>query len=143
MSAMDQFKTRDKANDGVKIDLLAPDGSRTDHWIVVRSQLSDSFRAAYKSALQEAARVAAEIAPGAKPEQGQQAFADVIRDRLIDCQAALVASWSFDEPCTVENVRQFLIDAPQIADQVDRVAASNARFFGSGSTSSAPTPPPT
>jgi hypothetical protein len=142
MSSMDVFKTRDKANDGIKVDLLTPAGEKTDHWIVVRSQLSDAFREAYKGALQEAARVAGLNAPG-DDKAGQATVAEVIRARLVDCQAALIASWSFEEPCTLENARQFLVDAPQIADMVDRVAASNARFFGVASTSSAPTPPAT
>jgi len=137
---MDLFKTRDKANEGIKVDLVAPDGSKTDHWIVVRSQLSDHFREAYKSALQEAARISSLNAPGTETA-GQKQVADVIRERLVDCQAALVASWSFEEECTPANVRQFLIDAPQIADMVDRTAAANARFFAPASTTSAPTPP--
>jgi hypothetical protein len=50
--------------------------------------------------------------------------------------AALVKSWSFEEPCTPASVREFLKEAPQVADAVVAAADDHSRFFGNGLTGS-------
>ncbi len=43
---MEQFYTREAANEGVKFPLKTSDGKETEHWILVRGIVSDQFRMA-------------------------------------------------------------------------------------------------
>ena len=36
MSQMDQFKIRELANEGIKVELFLPGGGKTEHWLIVR-----------------------------------------------------------------------------------------------------------
>ena len=127
MSRIDRYKTRERANEGVRIPLLDPTtGKLGEDWIEVVSSLSDTFREARDSALQDAGETAA-LGDDA---QRKAAMADV-KARM---HAALVTAWSFDEPCTPEAVREFLREAPQVADAVVASADDHRRFFASGLT---------
>ena len=138
MSDMDLFKIRDSANDGIKIDLFAPDGKPTEHWLVVRSIWSDDF----ESARSEVLRAALEDGKKAAAQKGESADKE-LKEAAVRRQAALIASliadWSFkDKPCTEQNKTQFLIDAPQIRTHVERIAEQDQRFFAKRSASSSP-----
>ena len=124
MVGMDAFFTRDKANEGIKVPLRTPEGEATDHYLVVRSQWSDSFQKAKAEAYR--ADLAAIAGKGeAKAE-----------DRTVVLTAALVADWAFDEECTPENVQNLLRNAPQLRDMIDRYASNDARFFTKPSSDS-------
>jgi len=58
----------------------------------------------------------------------------------LDVLCSTISAWSFDQECTPENIRKFLTEAPQIVGMIDKVAGSDARFFGKGSTSSSAGP---
>lgn len=124
------FHTRGKANEGVRLPLYAPDGSPTEHWLQVRHVWSDAFAEANEaalSALHEATLAAqGDLAKLAKAKRAAQ----------LRIWAALVADWSFEQPCTPEAVEAFLREAPQIGAVLDKFAADNRRFFGNGSISS-------
>lgn len=126
---MQEFFTRQKANEGVKLPLYLPDGTPSEHWIKVRGIDSDHFRKAEASAK----RKAIEFAQIDDVEER----ANKVRETELECIAALVAGWSFDMECTKENVVNFLREAPQIADMVNRYAARRAEFFSKKSDSSA------
>jgi len=119
MTDMDQFKTREKANEGEVVYLADPaTGEKTEHWIRVLSQWSDSFQ----EAKAEAQREAYKRSLGLSDEEA-------VKIKNEQLTAALVADWSFEQPCTMDNVVAFLREAPQIQDQVDRVGSHDARFF--------------
>lgn len=129
--SMEMFHTRDRANEGVRLALHAPDGKPTEHWLQVRHVWSDAFQEANDLAvarMQEAA-LAAEGDPGK--------LAAAKREAQIAVWTALVAGWSFDAECTPEAVAAFLREAPQIGKALDKFAADGRRFFGNDSTSSA------
>ncbi|MCF6435209.1 hypothetical protein [Pseudoalteromonas sp. MMG022] len=128
MSMMEDFFTREKANEGIKIPLTLPDGSVSDHYIVVRGIDSDAFRDAETLAKRNA------MAFAAIEDEAERAAA--FADERLGLIAALVADWSFDEPCELETVKKFLHQAPQICEQVDKVAAKRALFFAKGLSSS-------
>ena len=130
MSGMDVFKTRDRANEGKRLALFAPDGSPTAHWLQVRHVWSDAFQDA------NAAEVAGIQAALLEAEGDEAAAAEIKREAKLRLWAALVADWSFDTPCTPEAVVDFLRSAPQIGRVLDKFAADSKRFFGDGSTSS-------
>lgn len=129
MTDMEQFYTLDKANEGRRLALETPNGKPTEHWLQVRSRLSDEFRGAKAAALQAVALVSDD-----KREQ-------VARDAQIAALAALIADWSFGE-CEPEKVRTFLRNAPQIAERVNTFAGDDEVFFASGSAASTTTPEP-
>lgn len=125
MSRINRYKTREKANEGIKVKLIDPSTGRVgEDWVEVVSSLSDAFREARDKALQNAGETA-----GLGDEAKRK---DAIAEVKAKMHAALVKSWSFDEPCTPEAVREFLREAPQVADAVVSVADDHSRFFGNG-----------
>jgi hypothetical protein len=130
---MDEFMTRAKANEGHKIPLYAPDGRLTAHWLRVRGVDSDTFRKAQSRQTRRTAEIAA------LPEADRE---EAIIDATLEMQAALVAEWSFDQPCTHENIKAFLREAPQIASEVDKFASRRTFFFKTPLGSLMPSQPP-
>ena len=127
MSNIEKYKTRERANEGVRVQLIDPtNGKQGEDWIEVVSSLSDSFRDARDKALQDAGETAS-LGDESKRK-------DAIAEVKAKMHSALVKAWSFDEPCTPESVREFLRDAPQVADTVVSTADDHRRFFGQGST---------
>lgn len=130
MTGMEAFYTREPANTGKRVPLLHPDGSPSEHWLQVRSRWSDEFMQARDKALQSAATIS---------DDDRKEAAKALQ---LDVLASLVADWSFEQPCNAANVREFLSNAPQIAERVDKFAGNDSRFFGSGSLSSTSGPRP-
>lgn len=124
------FHTRARANEGKRLQLLTPDGQKTDHWLQVRHVWSDAFQDANDAAMADM-KDAVLAAEGDKDK-----IAEISRNAKYRVWAALVADWSFDEPCTQPAVEAFLREAPQIGKVLDNFAADSRGFFGPGSTSS-------
>ena len=131
---MEAFFTRERANEGVEIPLYTPDGTKTQHWIRIRGVDSDVFREAEANSKRDAFRVAS--------MEDSLERAKAIQEAKLNLIAALVISWSFEKECTLENVKEFFRQAPQIADAVDQVASKRALFFAKRSSNSASTPKP-
>ena len=135
MGQMDQFKTREKASDGVKIPLSGPDGSRTDHWLMVLSAWSDEYQDARNRMIRDAATEAKALEDTPKPER-DSLQSELDRKRRVKAGAALISGWSFDDvDCNEEEKIAFLLEAPQILSLVERIAENDKRFFGKGWTS--------
>ena len=121
MTSMTQYQLDDKRlADGVRIYMTDSNGIQTDDWIAVRSMHHDKFKVALEKAKQTAAN---------NPDSDLAVL-------TMDAQTRLIAGWSFDEKCSIKNVRLFLKAAPHIAEKIDRVAADNKRFFSSAVMSS-------
>lgn len=142
MSSMEQFKTRQRASEGVRLPLQTPDGKPTEHWLQVRHVWSDEFQEANEAGLREVREwLAAELASLDLPDDAQ--LPAHLRERLakesrrvrLAALASLVAGWSFEEEATPENVRAFLEEAPQVASAIDAFAVRNEAFFAQGSAS--------
>lgn len=129
MTDIDSFKTRTRANDGIRINLFHPDGTPSEHWIQVRSVWSDD----YQEARMELIRQAVEDGRRAANAEGDAAVEirrESERKRRAVAAASLVAGWSFDLEFTRERVIDFLLEAPQILSHVERIAEDDRRFFG-------------
>ena len=126
------FYTREAANAGVRVPLFRPDGTPTEHWLLVRGIDSDAWHAAQAASRQRM------MAAASSPEKIKQLDPEEERVVLV---ASLVAGWSVPEEATPDAVKKFLREAPQIIAEVDRIASNRARFFGGSSSSSTPTPP--
>jgi hypothetical protein len=128
---MEAFLTRERANEGHRIPLYAPDGRLTAHWLQVRGIDSDLFRRA--KARQE--RRTGEIALLDEDERDE-----AILDATLEMLTALVADWSFPQECSPANVKAFLREAPQIAAEVDKFASRRSFFFRTPLDGLMPTP---
>jgi hypothetical protein len=121
----EQFFTRAKANAGAKMILTDPFGNATDYWFVVRGLDSDAHREAQADNRDEGLAIAVAKMAGKpyvrKPDQS-----------II----ALVAAWSFEEPCTAETVAAFFKEAPHIVDDVQAFAMDVSNFLGPNPASS-------
>lgn len=117
-SFLDFVLDTDRISEGVKLPLYDKNGKKTDQWLCIRSMYSDEFRASME---QQTAALK------------RDPTSDVAELELA-AQITLVASWSFDEECSPENIKAFLEQAPHIADRIDKAAGNNALFF--------PTPEP-
>lgn len=132
MTQLDSFKTRGRANEGVRIKLSNPDGTPTDHWLQIRSVWSDDYQAAraelFRAAVEDGKRLAE-----AKPEDSAALRQESDRRRRTMLCASLVSDWSFDLEFSEKAVADFLLEAPQILRHVEQIAEDDRRFFGKGS----------
>lgn len=129
MSGLDAFKTRAKANEGVRVPLSTPDGKKTEHWLQIRSIWSDEYQVARSELIRQAIEDGKKLAE-AKPEEANTLRKEADRRRRAHAAASLVAGWSFDLEFSEEAVADFLLEAPQILAHVERIAEDSARFFG-------------
>ncbi|MBG89599.1 MAG: hypothetical protein CMO80_22250 [Verrucomicrobiales bacterium] len=118
---MQEFFTRQLANEGKELPLYLPSGEKSEHKIRVLGVDSDKF----KSKEAESKKIAAELAALDDNEERRVAIED-LQLKLI---ATLVIGWTFDQECTEENVVNFLREAPQIADAINRFAGNRKAFF--------------
>jgi hypothetical protein len=119
---MEEFYTLDQANKGTKVPLFTPDGKPTDHYIGIRSVYSEQFRQAEQLAMRS-------LAEAVDLEDDDEKI-KAIRSLTLETIVSLVAFWSFEQECTPDNVREFLVKAPQIADMIDKLSKKNLLHFG-------------
>lgn len=132
---MEAFFTRERANEGIEFPLDLPDGTPTAHRIRIRGVDSDAFKAAKA----ESARRLAELLTSKEKATLDNVDHEAERLRLL---ASLVVSWTFPQPITLEGVCELFRQAPQIADQIDKISGRRALFFRSALTSSTTSPRP-
>lgn len=129
------FYTRQKANEGVKLPLCLPDGTPTDEYLVIRGVDSDQYRSAETSANYETLMLMQRERQGKKKPDLEAR--KKIKLRLI---ASLVADWSLEEACSEKNIMQLLKEAPQILEDIDHFANDRKGFFNKPSVASKTTP---
>lgn len=125
---MEHFFTREGANAGAKMQLYLPDGTISEHFVVVLGTDSDLFR----KAEMEAKRAAANIAQIENAETRDS----MIAEEQLNLIASLVTGWSFPQECTKKNVLRFLKEAPQIAENINTYAAQRSNFVKKKNNSS-------
>lgn len=120
-SSMEKYKTRSKISNPVRQFILDPQTQELSaDFLEIRSSLSDEFMDARDRSMQEVSEV---------EERDPVKRKAAVREIQLRMSAALVAGWSFAEPCTEENVVEFLREAPQIRNLVNSVADDSQRFF--------------
>lgn len=142
---MDEFFTRDKANEGVVLPLFRPDdGTKTEHWLKILGVDSDAYFKAETAMRRAMPGIEAE----AKSLKGNEEQLTFIAEKQAEWQrkvlAAVIVDWSFDKEgvpekdrkeCTEENKVEFLTKAPQIAKAVDTFVSDRRLFFRLGQDS--------
>lgn len=125
---MEQFFTKEKANNGIEIPLSLPDGSATEYYLLIRGVDSDHFREAEADSLRKALDIKQTL-----EEKDQTPAFDDLKVWLI---AQLVLDWNLPEECNEENIIKLFLNAPQIKDEVNRIAGDRKIFFKKSSKSS-------
>lgn len=120
---MEAFNVVKLSNEGVKMPLSLPDGTKTAEYLVVRGADSKEFRTHLSKANREKVKVAKLNTKD--PAAADRKLAEINRELV----ATLVAGWSFPVECDKAHVVQFLADSPQIQKQVDDFAGNQANFF--------------
>lgn len=128
---MSSFFTREKANTGMEFPLWLPDGTKSEEFLRIRGMDSDEFR----EAEQESQRGMALAATLKDPKE----LSRVYNECKLKMIASLVISWSFPQECNLENKMEFLREAPQIADSINKVGSDRKLFFANGSSASSDT----
>ncbi len=123
--------TRAKANEGTRIPL---DGG---NWIDVRGIDSDVVQKAVADHARAQLAIKAARKKAGEPEGEAIALYDD-----PDVLAAMVLGWSFDEPCTVEIVKELLAEAPYLRTDITNAAFERARFLPQDVKPSSDTPKP-
>lgn len=118
---MQEFFTRQIANEGKELALYLPNGEKSEHSIRVLGMDSDVFKrkeAKMKRAAMELSAI--------KDDEEREAAIEKLQTELV---ASLVVSWTFEQECTLDNVVKFLTEAPQIEDAINKFAANRKAFF--------------
>ncbi len=121
--------TRGGANAGAVMEVLGPDGKKTEHWIRVRGVDSDEFQKAHALMRRRLMEYIEQHGTDIKKDEAyQEHLANLRREH----QASLVMDWSFEEPCTKEAAIELFTNARYIAEQVDEFAGKRDRFVSTG-----------
>lgn len=118
---MKEFYTTEKAEEGITVPLHTPDGKPSEHSLTVLGVDSKTWR------VKESKARATAVLIGEIEDEDKRHEAFV--DHRLRSIAELVTDWTFEEPCTLDNVFSFLSNAPQIADAVDKVAYNRRLLF--------------
>lgn len=135
MDEMKEFYTRGKANEGIEVPLLKANGEKSNHWLRIRGVDSDAFREAELDARRHLAEIAAKEPEkeANKEERGNFRKHLLSESKKLDLVLvqSLIIGWSFEAEFNDSNCRSFLVEAPNIADRVNKIAGTRMLFFGS------------
>jgi hypothetical protein len=120
-----KYGTLAQANAGAVMKVNGPDGKETEDWMKVRGIDSDAFQKANRDMRRDIFSYLEEKGTDVK---GTDEYLKFTFDAQRKLQASLVMDWSFEEPCTVDNVVELFTQAPYIAEQVDSFASKRSRF---------------
>ena len=113
---------KDFGNATTVIPLIYPGIGDTGETITIRSRYSDAFREAQA----KATRQIAALTMATKGTKIDDAAVKQIEDMQF---AVLIADWTFDEPCTPEEIIEFLEENPQVYDLINTKAAQDSLFL--------------
>ena len=129
--SMEEFFTKDAANEGVEIPLYLPTGDKSEHTITIYGVDSDEF---YR-ALQIEKRKLSGIEIAAKKLEGEDRL-EYINDKQRESEYTvlgyLIKDWTFEMECTMENKIRFVKNAPQIGEQINRISGDRKLFLALG-----------
>lgn len=117
--SLEDFFLPNAVNDGIKHVLLTPDGKETKHWVLVRGSWSDAYQSAVDNARVTRARNQ-NLLDEDKISEG---------DIQLAIKASVVAGWSFDQECTLENVMTLFRKNRKLAQALEVLAWNEDAFF--------------
>jgi len=113
MSNIERFYTLDQSNAGKILYLEELDGTLSTDWVRVLGADSDQ----YEDALTKERNALSSDNPSE------------VKDASRRLYASLVVEWSFDLPCTPENVGKLFANSPFVRRQVIRFVDDRRSFF--------------
>ena len=117
MNKEDYYLDSDKRSEGVKLPLVDREGDLSGDFIMVRWAWSDDVR-----------NVMDNLKRDMRKKYASETDIDA-DDYILEGIIAQVAGWSFDDKCAEKDVREFLIERPDIAERIDTVSANTKLFF--------------
>lgn len=111
------FHTKAKHDQGTKVVLDAPDGTKTEEFVLLLGRDSEAFR---KAQARYRDRMISAKSEGVEFDSHKEG---------IRLTASAVKGWSLDEVCTEDAVCDLLTNAPYILDSLDAELYDNKRFF--------------
>jgi len=121
---MQEFFTREAGNNGYKLELTRPDGEPTDHWIEIYSVDSDEYHKSNARLRRQLGTVEIE----AKAIEDLKDREEYLIDKQREMECELLSSLSFEQDPTADNKREFVRNAPQIANQINQLSGRRALF---------------
>ncbi|MDC1268156.1 hypothetical protein N8Z76_00325 [Gammaproteobacteria bacterium] len=116
------FFTADLSNEGVKIPMMLPDGTKSEHWMRVRGTDSEHFKIGSTKInqrfLKDAGKAKTDIEKFRQRENKNLAFVSL-----------LISEWSFPEKCNEVEKVKFLRKAPAIVEAIDLFGSDRSNFF--------------
>jgi hypothetical protein len=129
----------EKTNKGVKLPLIGPDGKLSDDYLMIRWVYDDKVRAALSDLERKAVKLIVPVTSEMTKKEREQAELDnekVKNELIASGMVSQVASWSFEEKSSPENIKEFLSTRPDVSKRIDNVASSTNLFFGNSEKSS-------
>lgn len=114
------FHSRKTANDGRKMFLSLPDGTKTEEFFIVAGVDSDIV----SKALADYRKLAVKSKAAGKDS------VEFSEKHKYATASKAVLGWSFEEPCTPAAVEAFLVEAPHVAVDLDTFIFDRETFFG-------------
>lgn len=120
MSTIDDFKSAKLHANSKKLELYLPTGELSEHFLLVQGIKSKHMRKVKQNLLREAAK-------NIKENTWDDAKQEEFTSELL---ANTITGWSFEnEEFNLENVKEFLADAPEIAEAVDVFCSDDKNYF--------------
>lgn len=116
---------------------VGPNGLPTEEWMTIRGLDSDAFQCARRVFQRNCLTWVTENGP---EKRGTPEFIRMANEETIRMQCSLISNWSFEEPCTPENIWALLSEAPYLVEQIDEFASKRVRFSVTSPNDSANTP---
>ena len=130
-TSMNDFFTQDNSENGVRVDLVKPNGDETEHFLIIRGMDSTDYRVATVEAMREAKDTLTNL--NSLLDKGETVAPvkelEILDEKDLKKTASLIVKWSFDEECKKEDVINFLRKAPHIRDMIEGFAANRANFL--------------
>ena len=127
--ALSDFFTLGALEKGKKLPLTLPDGTETEHYLMVMG----SDAPAARKAMLEAMRMMRDEAKEKMPVDAEE---DLQQRVNLHYRSVLAFDWSFPVPYTKEAVTELLINNPGLALEVEKLASDRTRFFAKDSPAS-------
>ena len=132
---MEQFFTRDNANKGIKLPLYTPDGGETEFYLTILGVDSDAYHKADIRERRKLVTLQADV-DGMKDAEKEEYIDNAQKQSELEILAALIGGWNLEQECTHENKIKLLVNAPQIADKINKIAGNRKLFFSEGQSNS-------
>lgn len=132
---MEEFFTRDNANNGIKLPLYTPSGEETEYSLTILGVDSDAYHKADIRERRKLVTLQADV-DGMKDAEKEEYIDAAQKDSELEILAALIGDWNLKQECTHENKLKLLLNAPQIAEKINKVAGNRRLFFAEGQSNS-------